>query len=91
MTIQFHAVMLDECGMEFGVTVRALNHGEASDILGEQYPESRVIQLESPEETAERERQTYLRAYYEIDNDCDYDEFYDDELDEDYLAEHCLN
>jgi len=74
---QFHAVMLDETGCEFGVSVEANSRSEAYEILAEDYPESRCVQLESPEDTAERERRMYEsieREYY----GGDYDE-YDDE------------
>jgi hypothetical protein len=45
---RFHAVMTDECGGEFGVDITAADRNEAYDKLQEDYPESRVAQLESP-------------------------------------------
>lgn len=56
---RFHAVMIDETGCEHGVDITASTRGEAYERLREDYPESRVDQLESPEDTAERERQMY--------------------------------
>jgi len=47
---KFHAVLTDECGSEFGATVTAESRDSAYEMLQEDYPESRVIQLESPEE-----------------------------------------
>lgn len=51
----FHAVMIDETGCEFGVGVVADTREAAYDKLAEDYPESRVAQLESPVDTIERE------------------------------------
>ncbi len=72
---KYHAVMLDETGCEFGAEVEADSRDEAYDILGDDYPESRVVQLESPEESDARERRAYEHAercyedpYYEIDH-----------------------
>lgn len=70
--IEFWAVMLDETGCEFGVGVSAGSRTEAFDKLREDYPESRCVQLESPEDTARREREMYHRLQDE------YDDFYDD-------------
>lgn len=52
---KFHAVMLDETRCEFGKTIEASSREEAYRILREDYPESRCVQLESPEDTRERE------------------------------------
>lgn len=57
--IEFHAVMVDETGCEFGATIRAASRNEAWDKAREDYPESRCVQLESPEDTAKREKRTY--------------------------------
>ena len=58
--IQFHAVLLDECGQEFGAGVEAVDYQEARDQLREMYPENRgIVQLESPEDTAAREQRIY--------------------------------
>jgi len=57
---KFHAVMLDETGMgEFGADVEARTRNEAYEKLREDYPESRCVQLESPEDTAAREDAMY--------------------------------
>lgn len=57
--MQFHAVMLDETGCEFGHTFDADNREAAYEYLEDNFPESRCVQLESPEDTAERERRMY--------------------------------
>ncbi len=59
MAINFHAVMLDETGCEFGVSVRADTREDAYEMLREDYPESQCVQLESPQDTAERERRVW--------------------------------
>ena len=74
--IRFHAVFIDETGHgEFGATIEAETRAEAWEIAREDYPESRCVQLESPEDTAERERLMYerIRREYEGDYDEDYD------------------
>ena len=53
--MQYHAVMVDETGCEFGADVEASGRAEAYDKLAENYPESRCVQLESPADTARRE------------------------------------
>lgn len=60
---QFHAVMIDECGGEFGVTFQAASREEAWSYLQEQYPESRCDQLEDPESMSAREKRTYDHAW----------------------------
>ena len=60
--IEYHAVMLDETGCEFGTSVEANSRNEAYDILREDYPESRCIQLESPADRKAREQDLYERA-----------------------------
>lgn len=77
--IYFHAVFIDETGCEFGAGVTASNKEEAYDLLRESYPESRIVQLESPEDTAAREMAIYARVSAEINGE----EFYDD-LDEEW-------
>jgi hypothetical protein len=75
----YHAVFEDECGDEFGAGCEASSREGARRILEDRYPESRIVQLESPDDTREREGAIYARVL---------DEDYDDE---DYLAENCLN
>ncbi len=53
--IKFHAVLLDETRCEFGADIEAENREEAYSQLAENYPESKVVQLESPTDTANRE------------------------------------
>ena len=76
MSIQFHAVLLDETGCEFGADVHCDDRESAYVWLRELYPESRVVQLESPQDTAEREARIYARIAREIDGD---DDYYDEE------------
>lgn len=66
---KFHAVMLDETGCEFGVGVTADNRADAYDQLREDYPESRCIQLESPEDTRHREERMMREIQMEMDGD----------------------
>lgn len=72
---QFHAVMLDETGCEFGVTFEADSRQEAYAALEEMYPESNCIQLEDAQQTRDREHRLYEYAqkclddpYYDIDH-----------------------
>jgi hypothetical protein len=69
MTIKFHAVLTDECGGEFGADVTADSRDEAYDMLDEDYPESRVVQLESPDDTNRREKAMYDRVLAEEQGD----------------------
>ncbi len=78
---QFHAVMLDETGAEFGASITASSRSAAYDLLREDYPESRCVQLESPEDTAERERLMYRQIMIE-NGEYDFDE-YEDEYEDD--------
>lgn len=75
---QFHAVILDECGNEFGVTVNAPTRSEAYDEVMDSYPENRgIVQMESPQDTQDREaairRSLYARLQAEQNG-----EFYGD-------------
>ena len=58
----FHAVMIDETGCEFGVSVIARSRSAAFAKLREEYPESRCDQLESPADTRKREARLYRQA-----------------------------
>ena len=70
----FHAVMLDECGMEFGVGISAANKDAAREALHDAYPENRgIVQIESNEDAAKRERAMYDRISREMD--CDFADF----------------
>lgn len=51
----YHAVLVDETGCEFGAGTEAANREEAREYFREEYPESRVVQIESPQDTQERE------------------------------------
>lgn len=77
--INFHAVMIDETGCEFGVDFEACDRCEAYFYLMDTYPESRVDQLEDDRQAREREQRTYdyVRRclddpYYDIDHCDDY-------------------
>ena len=73
---KYHAVMLDETRCEFGVSVEADSRDDAYEQLQEDYPESQCVQLESPEDTAERERRLQEwaeRVYYDEEVFDDYD------------------
>ena len=77
--MQYHAVMLDETGCEFGHTFEAPDRNAAWDYLQENYPEAGWIRLEDPTDTAERERRTYQWAARVYD-DPDYDyHYYEDQ------------
>lgn len=64
---QYHAVLLDETGCEFGHTFEASSREEAWDEINDMFPESRCVQLESPEDTARREQALYARIAAEYD------------------------
>lgn len=65
--IDFHAVMIDETGCEFGVSFRAETRAAAYEYLQENYPESRCDQLEDPQQTADREQEIYRRSMAALD------------------------
>ncbi len=62
---KFHAVLIDECGCEFGADVVAPDYDTAHDKVRENYPESNVVQLETPRDTREREHHQYTRLLNE--------------------------
>lgn len=68
---KFHAVMIDETGCEFGVDFEAATHDAADEYLADQYPESRCAQLETPEQSREREQRIYDHALAGGDYDDD--------------------
>ena len=82
--IDFHAVMIDETGCEFGVSFKATTRGAALEYLREQYPESRCDQLEDPQQTADREAAIYRRAMADEDGYYDDDYYDEDEEDDDW-------
>lgn len=57
--MRYHAVMIGEDGMEFGADVTASSKSEAREELHELYPEARIDQIESPDDTREREAAMY--------------------------------
>lgn len=96
MPTKFHAVMLDETRCEFGAEVEADTREEAYEQLAERYPESRCVQLESPEDTRKREDTMHdlIRRGADFDDEGrpffphgDEDEDYDDEEDDQLITE----
>lgn len=72
----YHGVFEDECGGEFGAGVEAASKEEARERLEEDYPESRLVQLEGPEDTQAREARIYADALSGVDYDEDGRPFY---------------
>lgn len=60
---KYHAVMLGEDGQEFGADVTADSYDEAEEKLSDDYPESSIIQLESPEDRDKREFNLYADVW----------------------------
>lgn len=81
--IDFWAVMLDETGCEFGTSVEASSRSEAEDLLREDYPESRCVQLESPADRRAREQDLYDHVSRGRDWDDDGRPIYHYDYDED--------
>lgn len=78
--INFHAVMSFMGMEEFGVSIQAESREAAYDLLREQYPESSCVQLETPEDTAARQKRIYDEAMLEeVDWKLD-DEFLDEDV-----------
>ena len=79
----YHAVFEDECGGEFGAGCEAKFWEEAYQSLSESYPESRIVQLEDPDQARKREQELYDSVFEELDDfvldDMGGDEFDDDE------------
>lgn len=73
---RYWGVFVDETRCEFGAPIEAENKAEAWRIAKEDYPESKCVQLESPEESAAREAETYRRVSEEMDEEMGY---YDEE------------
>lgn len=82
MTIKFWGVFVDETGCEFGAEIVARTKDEGWDLAREYYPESRCVQLESEEETRERELRLYESVARELDGDDYLDDFDEDEWDD---------
>lgn len=62
MGIQFHAVLIGECGEEFSVGIVASSREAAYEQLQENYPESLVDQLEDGQQSRAREERIYRQA-----------------------------
>jgi hypothetical protein len=69
---QYHAVMLDETGCEFGHTFNATCREAAWAYVQDIFPESRCVQMEDDRDTAERQNAIYQRMAREIDGSDDY-------------------
>jgi len=65
---QFHAVMIDETGCEFGVSFTAPSRDDAYDYLAEQYPESRCTDLADSDMIRQREEDRYARMNDEYED-----------------------
>jgi hypothetical protein len=77
---RFWGVFLDETRCEFGAPIEAETKEEAWRIAAEDYPESKCVQLESPQDTVDREKLMYERIQSEMDGYDDYqvaDDAYD--------------
>lgn len=79
--IRYWGVFVDETGCEFSAVIEAEDKGNAWEIAKEDYPESRCVQLESPEDTAEREARMEREVARELDGD-----YYEDCEDDDEEA-----
>lgn len=66
--MNYHAVLVDETGCEFGADCQASSHDEAYDIISANYPESSIVQLESPADTEARQMELYARICAEYDD-----------------------
>lgn len=75
----YWAVLLDETGCEFGAGVTATDREAAYDYLRDNYPESRVVQLESPQDRAEREARIWRETEHSMyDMEDDYSDIEED-------------
>jgi hypothetical protein len=74
---EYWAVLLDETGCEFGAGVTAGSRQAAYDELRDMYPESRIVQVESPQDRADRERRMResVAREYSFGPDYDYEGF----------------
>lgn len=80
--LDYHAVMIDETGCEFGVTFKAKDLYSAIEQLREDYPESGIGEVHTVGTWEDRQRRLEMRLREE---DEDYDEpEYDPEDDYDY-------
>ncbi len=66
---RYHAVLTDETGCEFGADIDAPDRATAHDELRDMYPESRVVQLESPQDA--RDRESRMHAHISAGGDWD--------------------
>ncbi len=77
---QYHAVMIDETGCEFGADVEANSVGEARNILEEDYPESRIDEIKTQEQwdrdQADREARLWAGDDDGYDRQAEYDDYW---------------
>jgi hypothetical protein len=61
--IYFEAILRDECGDEFQTAVEAMDKETAIELVCEDYPESQLISITSPQEAIDRinRREALLR------------------------------
>ena len=61
--IYFEAILRDECGDEFQVGVEAGDKMAAIDLVCEDYPESQLISITSPQEAIDtiKRREAFLK------------------------------
>lgn len=64
---RYQAILIDETGCEFGVTIDAYNRAQVWEELAEDYPECRVTQVLSQAEIEERQREIYYEDPYDDD------------------------
>ena len=83
----YHAVMIDETGCEFGAGENARDKHHAAEVFKYNYPESRVVQIESAEDTAAREALIYADALAGINYDDDGRPIYPPGYEDDYEDE----
>lgn len=66
---KFWAVFIDETGCEFGAAIEADTKAEAIAYARENWPESRLDQIESPQDTREREAHMMRRLEAEMNGE----------------------
>lgn len=60
---KYYAVLRDETGCDFSANIEAKSRQEAFNYLHRNYPESRVIDVETMAQIRRREARYYQRAY----------------------------
>ncbi len=70
--MEYHVVMEDETGCEFGTTVHAKHHAGAASVANELHPEATVVSVHTPREHELNEQLRHDRLAWEIENDIDH-------------------